>query len=72
MEKETPLAQFAATTLRLRLRETRDAARCWRYWGYDGRKDWTHNGNCRQLLGTELSDRNSLAPQSGHVSNPCS
>ena len=66
MEKETPLAQFAATTLRLRLRENPDAARCWRYWGYCGRSGWTRGARCRQLLGTDLSEKMNLAPRARH------
>jgi hypothetical protein len=57
MEKEAPLAQFAAATLRLRLRENREPQDVGVIGDIAGGVDGRGGAGCRQLQGTELSEK---------------
>ena len=51
--------------LRNSAQRTGPSRNVWHYWGYYAGRGRTHEGCCRQLLGTELSEKIELAPQVG-------
>ena len=62
---ENGCARASEPSLRTAARRRGSFGTGWRYWGYCARRGRAHGWRWRQLLGTELSEKQELAPQVG-------